>query len=315
MPRSANHSRLPDRTPGVPVVRGPSAAAWVLCLGVLFACSASQARYSGEARYFGERVLWASNGAKPARLPASSVPLSAQPIVATATGPGQAGYIHFFELTAADGEVETLVGIETVDQRIAWSFPDVGATVVPFIADGEIVTDRSRYRVRHLYAIRPFRDDGRMALLQEALPPRVSGLVDDATRYCNDPESRDRFCMSCLGFVLHVLFPGPHPAPPQLPREFMRSRGNLYYTTEDLLLWITGIDALPTRDARRRDIERMHIPPALREDLLELVAEIDPAERVASARSVGSETRRAVAATSPRPKAKGAAQRSGPRRL
>jgi hypothetical protein len=309
MSGNANRSRFLQRTPGVPIDRGASTAAWALCLCVLFISSASQARFAGE------RVLWASSGTKATRVPANSALPSAQPIVATATGPGQAGYIHFFELTADNGEVETQVGIETVDQRIAWSFPEVGAMVVAFIADGEIATDRSRYRVRHLYAIRPFRDDGRMAVLQDALPLRVSALVDDATRYCNDPESRDRFCMSCLAFVLHVVFPGPHPAPPQLPREFMRSSGNLYYTTEDLLLWLAGIDVLPTREARRRDVERMHIPPALREDLLELVAEIDPAERVANARAASSDTRRAVAAVTAQPKPRGAVRRAGPRRL
>jgi hypothetical protein len=307
---SAGPWELLDRRPCALFGRGRTAAlgglSWALCIGALLVSSA------GHARYPVERVLSANSGAKIVPVQANGVPVSPPPVVVTATGHGQAGYVHFFELTAGDGEVETQVGIETVDQRIAWSFPELGAMVSPFIAEGEIATGRGRYRIRHLYAIRPFRDDARMAVLQDALPLRVSALVDDATRYCNDPESRDRFCMSCLGFVLHVVFPGPHPAPPQLPREFMRSRGNLYYTTEDLLLWLTGIDVLPTREARRRDVERMHIPPALREDLLELVAEIDPAERVASTRS--GETPRAVA-TAPQPKARSAVRRAGPRRL
>ena len=313
MATGAGTRKLLDRRPCVLPRRGRGVAAWVLawvfCMGALWVTSASHARYPGE------RVLWANNSVKALRAP-NGVSASVPPVVVTSTGPGQAGYIHFFELTAADGEVETQVAIETVDQRIAWSFPEIGATVAPYMAEGEIETGRGRYRIRHLYAIRPFRDDARMAALQDALPLRVSALVDDATRYCNDPESRDRFCMSCLAFVLHVLFPGPHPAPPQLPRSLMRSRANLYYTTEDLLLWLTGIDALPTREARRRDVERMHIPQALREDLLDLVAAIDPAERVASTRSVAGETRKSVAAATPQPKGKSASvRRAGPRRL
>jgi hypothetical protein len=237
------------------------------------------------------------------------------PIVVTAPGPGQAGYVHFFELTGPDGEAETQVGIETLDQRIAWSFPGIGAVVAPFVAGGEIDAGGVRYRIQHLYAIRPFRDAARMAALQDALPLNVSLLVDDATRYCNDPESRDRFCMSCLGFVLQVLFPGPHPAPPALPRELMRSRGNAYYSTEDLLLYLSGIDQLPTRDARRRRIAQLQIPDTLREDLLELVAAIDPAERVAGTRPAANEGRRTVAASGVKPRVKGAPARTGPRRL
>jgi hypothetical protein len=236
-------------------------------------------------------------------------------VFVTTVAPGQAGYVHFFELTGPDGEPETQVGIETLDQQIAWSFPGVGASVVPFIAAGEIEAGGVRYRIQHLYAIKPFRDPVRMALLQESLALRVSLLVDDATRYCNDPESRDRFCMSCLGFVLEVLFPGPHPAPPQLPREFMRSRSHAYYSTEDLLLYLSGIDSLPTREARYRRIAQMQIPPALREDLRELVAAIDPAERVPSTRLAGNDARRTVAASGVRARIKPAQPKTAPRRL
>ena len=275
------------------------------CAALLLACPPSEARYPGE------RLLAGNAGPSPTQ---AARPADAQVFV-TAVGPGQAGYVHFFELTGPDGEPETQVGIETLDQRIAWSFPGVGAAVVPFIVAGEIEAGGVRYRIEHLYAIKPFRDPARMADLQQALPLRVSLLVDDATRYCNDPESRDRFCMSCLGFVLEVLFPGPHPAPPLLPREFMRSRSHAYYSTEDLLLYLSGIDALPTREARYRRIAQMQIPGSLREDLQELVATIDPAERVPSTRMAGNDARRTVAASGVRTRTKPAQARTGPRRL
>lgn len=279
------------------------------CVAALLVCPPAEARYPN--------AILAGSGARlllsvPRAPSLTPVP---EARVVTASGPGQAGYVHFFELTAPDGETETQVGIETYDQRIAWSFPGLGVHVSDFVRDGEIAAGGKRYRIRHLYGIRPFRDERRMTALQESLALRISALVDDATAYCNDPESRDRFCMSCLGFVLQVLFPGPHPAPAQLPRDFMRSADDLYYTTQDLLLWLTGIEALPTREARLQRVEQMHIPGALREDLLELIAGIDPADRVPATLGAPARASRTVAASSPQPKGKGFSRRFGPRRL
>ncbi len=58
------------------------------------------------------------------------------PAVVTSTGAGQAGYVHFWIITAPDGEREIQVGMELADRRIAWSFPGVGGPRTPGIARG-----------------------------------------------------------------------------------------------------------------------------------------------------------------------------------
>ena len=75
---------------------------------------------------------------------AEAAPLSRSdmPIVTVSTtGDGQAGYVHYFVITGPDGEHESQVGIELPDHRIAWSFPELGVLVSPFIASG---VDHSR---------------------------------------------------------------------------------------------------------------------------------------------------------------------------
>src|SRR5258708_3524619 len=57
------------------------------------------------------------------------------PVVAVnGPAPGQAGFVHFFIVRAAGtDEWETQVGIEMPDQRIAWSFFELGVVVSPFM--------------------------------------------------------------------------------------------------------------------------------------------------------------------------------------
>ena len=77
----------------------------------------------------------------------------------TAPGTDQAGYIHYWVITAPDGEQEIQVGVELADQRIAWSFPEIGVQVRSFIASGEVNARDKIFRVQHLYGLRPFNTD------------------------------------------------------------------------------------------------------------------------------------------------------------
>src|SRR5262249_52412239 len=90
------------------------------------------------------------------------------------------------------------------------------------------------------------------------------------TPYCNTTERPAELCTSCLGFVLRILFPGRSPAYPALPMDFRRAGSNPYYSTDDLLLYLTGLHAVPGADARAKRIEALGLPEALREDLLAL---------------------------------------------
>jgi hypothetical protein len=124
-----------------------------------------------------------------------------------------------------------------------------------------------------------------MAALQKALPGRVRSLTERNISYCeNDgPQSR---CMSCLGFVLRVLFPGRSNAYPDVPREFWRAGTASRYTTRDLLLYLSGMLDLPTREARLKRIGRLDVPDVLRDDLEALVYSMSPAEAAPVSKSV-----------------------------
>ncbi|MCI3953122.1 MAG: hypothetical protein K0R53_2620 [Burkholderiales bacterium] len=206
-------------------------------------------------------------------------------IAVTAPGAGQAGYVHYFLLRLPDETLEIQVGIELADQRIAWSFPDVGPVVSEFIDAGVVPAGGKEYEVWHLYGLRPCPDDGAMAALQKALPGRVRSLTERNISYCeNDgPQSR---CMSCLGFVLRVLFPGRSNAYPDVPREFWRAGTASRYTTRDLLLYLSGMLDLPTREARLKRIGRLDVPDVLRDDLEALVYSMSPAEAAPVSKSV-----------------------------
>jgi hypothetical protein len=191
-------------------------------------------------------------------------------LVASSTGEGQTGYVHFFQIRLPDGELEIQVGIELSDQRIAWSFPGTGVTVSPFIEDGVMAAGGKAYEVWHLYGIRPFPDDAAMTALRRELPARIEPWVKAATPYC-EIDGLGAKCMSCLGFVLRALYPGRGSDYPDLPRDFWRAGSLGRYSTNDLLLYFTGMLDLPSRDARLRRIAQLQLPDELREDLQELV--------------------------------------------
>jgi len=75
--------------------------------------------------------------------------------------------------------------VELPDGRIAWSFPDVGVSVAPFIQSGPLEMNGRLYTVQHLYGLRPFPDDETMLALQRSLWDRVIPWVEGATPYCN----------------------------------------------------------------------------------------------------------------------------------
>ena len=190
-------------------------------------------------------------------------------------GPGQTGYVHFFLLETPDGEGEIQVGVELADGRIAWSFPEVGVSVVPFVRAGAIEVGGRAYGVEHLYGLRPFADPESMTALRSTLGDRVSLLVDGRIPYCNPFLRSETLCLSCLGFVLETLFPGRTPGRPAMPVDFPRTKSRLYYTTDDLLLYLTGFHEIGTAEARARRIEALTLPPYLAEELWQLVEAFD----------------------------------------
>ena len=191
-----------------------------------------------------------------------------KPVVAvTAVGPGQAGFVHFFIIRHPDESLEIQVGIELADQRIAWSFPDLGVVVSPFIEAGPLRAGGKEYYVWHQYGIRPFPNEAGMAALRKDFASRVDSMVQAETPYCLDDGPRSH-CMSCLGFVLRVLFPGRQSDDyPRLPRDFWRTGYVSKYSTNDLLLYLTGMIELPTREARLRRLARLSLPLDMREDV------------------------------------------------
>ena len=190
--------------------------------------------------------------------------------VASATAEGQAGYVHFFQIRLPDGELEIQVGIELPDQRIAWSFPGTGVTISPFIEDGVMAAGGKTYEVWHLYGIRPFPDDAAMTALRRELPARIDLWVKAARPYCGT-DGLGGNCMSCLGFVLRALYPGRGRDYPDLPGDFWRAGSLGRYSTNDLLLYFTGMLDLPSREARLRRVTQLALPDELRTDLEELV--------------------------------------------
>jgi hypothetical protein len=250
--------------------------------------------------------------------PATSTRQAAKPAVARAsmpvviaatTGAGQAGYVHYFVIDMPDGSKETLVGMELPDGRIAWSFPEVGAAVSPFIESGEIEVNGRVYGLQHLYGIRPFPDEEAMRVLQKELVNRVIPWIEDGTPYCNPTVQPKYLCASCLGFVLRLLFPGRSPAYPALPADFRSAGVDPYYTTDDLLLYLTGLHALATPEARIKRIEGLALPQHLREELLQLAKSLESGDPTGSAAAVKSQN---VSAKG-RPRA-GAVSKSGQQR-
>lgn len=209
----------------------------------------------------------------------------AVPSVVTAPGADQAGYVHYWRITAPDGEQETQVGIELPDQRIAWSFPGLGVHITPFIAAGEVDANGRGFQVQHLYGLRPFASDTMMRSLRSSLMRRVTPLVKQQVPYCELNGVTPGLCMSCMGFVAQVLFPGRTPEYANFPRNFTRIDGEYYHTTEDLLLYLTGLNTRTTDAARKRRLDAIGGPPALQEELIRLTAKLaEPPVAVAVAK-------------------------------
>jgi hypothetical protein len=227
----------------------------------------------------GISAAWATVPTRPpqkqAAVPAKK-PQSPPVAVVTATGANQAGYVHFWLITAPDGEEEIQVGIELPDQRIAWSFPELGVHVTPFIAAGEVDANGRIFRVQHLYGLRPFSNDTTMRTLRGNLMHRVTPLVRNRVPYCELNGVTAGLCMSCMGFVSQVLFPGKTPEYANFPRNFPRVAGEEYHTTEDLLLYLTGLHALTTDAARKKRVAAIGGPLELQEELARLTAKLAP---------------------------------------
>ena len=205
------------------------------------------------------------------------------PAVVTATGDGQAGYVHYWLITAPNGDQEIQVGIELPDQRIAWSFPGLGVHTAAFLADGEVDVPGGAFKVQHLYGLRPYANEAAMRTLRSNLMRRVTPLVRQRVPYCELNGLTAELCMSCMGFVSQILFPGRTPEYANFPRNFPRIAGEEYHTTEDLLLYLTGLHALPGDAARKRRMAAIGGPPALQEELARLVQQLGPAPATATA--------------------------------
>jgi hypothetical protein len=215
------------------------------------------------------------------------------PLVTTAsTAPGNAGYIHFFIITGPDGEPETEVGVELPGDRIAWSFPGLGVVVSPFIAAGSIMARGKSYEVEHVYGIRPFPDDRSMRVLQQELAQRIAPWIERKTPFCGE-ERANELCVTCLGFVLRVLFPGgPGALAPALPADFRGARSDMY-TTEDLLMYLSGVPIDAASNARMKRIASLSAPEGLRDELERIAGDIDAsrAARQTAAAAAAAKTR------------------------
>ncbi len=199
---------------------------------------------------------------------------AAIPAVVTAAGAGQAGYVHYWLITAPDGAEEIQVGIELADQRIAWSFPGLGVHLSSFVAAGEVDAGGRMFRIRHLYGLRPFAQEAAMRRLRTNLTRRVMPLAQRRVPYCELNGMTPELCMSCMSFVSQVLFPGKTAVYPDFPRNFPRIDGEPYHTTEDLLLYLTGLHALRSESARRQRIAALGGPQELQEELGRLAARL-----------------------------------------
>lgn len=232
------------------------------------------------------------------------------PAVATGPGPGQAGYVHYWLITAPDGEEEIQVGIELPDQRIAWSFPGQGATMQSFIGDGEKESAGRLFRVRHLYGLRPFPSDAAMRTLRSNLMRRVNPLVRRQVPYCELNGVTAELCMSCMGFVSQILFPGKTPEYANFPVNFPRVAHEEYFSTEGLLLYLSGLHLARTDAVREQRISAIGGPPELTQELKRLASQMTSPVWLASAEEKTTQSKPSKPRTRAAPKA--APRRSAP---
>lgn len=208
----------------------------------------------------------------PQRAAGAAVARAPQAVVTVpGTAPGQAGYIHYFVITGPDGEPESQVGIELPGDRIAWSVPELGVNISPFIRSGRITANGKSFDVEHLYGIRPLRDEASLRALQRDLEARVAWWVNEKTPYCDEELAPNKLCVSCLGFVLRVLYPGASPSFPDMPADFRSVRKNTY-TTEDLLMYLAGVRVDAPREARLQRIATLGVPENMREELVRIAS-------------------------------------------
>ncbi len=251
--------------------RAPACAAsallslWLVHAGPAFARPAPLA----------EPLILASNVTpKRASTPVRQVARANPPLVTVqGSAPGQAGFVHYFVITDADGERESQVGIELPGNLVAWSFPGLGVVVSPFMTAGSISAHGKSYDVEYLYGFRPFRSAEAMRVLQRDLAERVRMWVEEKTPYCDEMTPSQAHCLSCLGFVLRVLWPSPTRTFPALPANFKSAKPDVY-TTEDLLLYLAGVPIDAPRAARLKRIEGLAVPEDMREELVR-VASVD----------------------------------------
>ncbi len=196
-------------------------------------------------------------------------PRATSPVVTVnGTAPGQAGYVHFFIVRAAGTpEWETQVGIEMPDQRIAWSFFELGVVVSPFMQSGLMPANRKQIEFQYLYGVRPFPDDAAMHALGSELEARVLPYAEAETPYCTVRGPSDAPCLSCLSFVMRMVFPGATP-------DHVRAQKTIY-DTDDLLLYLAGLHGLRDREARLKRIDELALSADVREDVVRLVNTLD----------------------------------------
>jgi hypothetical protein len=233
--------------------------------------------------------------AEPSRKPVTGPPpvtVSAAaklpPVTAvTSTGPGQAGYVHYFLLTHPDESLEYQVGVELPDQRIAWSVPNAGVIVSEFIKKGTLNANGMLFKIEHLHGVRPFTNNAQMQELQKELVQRVAQWVDNETPYCLMRKPGEDFCLSCGDFVVRILYPGFSPLAPALPQDFARGNGRAH-TTDDLLLYLVGIYNLPDKHAKLSRLAALNLPASMREDIAIMIEDGEPNTVAATAVAAAS---------------------------
>ena len=206
----------------------------------------------------------------------SAVDLKSPHVTAvTSSGRGQAGYVHYFLITHQDASLEYHVGIELEDQRVAWSFPNAGVMVSEFIKNGTVNANGKDFKIEHLHGVRPFADDAQMRALQKALPQRVAQWVDNETPYCFYRIRGEPFCLSCGDFAVRILYPGAHPLVPALPQDFLHASGAAP-TTNDLLLYLVGVNNLPGKPAQLARLAALDLPANMRDDIIAMIEDGEP---------------------------------------
>jgi len=213
-------------------------------------------------RFLVKRVLLASHHHKPNQ--------SCRSIQQAQPHPGKQVMFTTSSSPILTGLWKTMSALKWKTSVYAWSFPGSGVTVVDFIKNGTVESGGKIYKVEHLHAIRPLRSDREMQTLRNDLPQRVAIWIDNETPYCALRRPNERFCLSCGDFVVRILFPSTNPLSAGLPQDFIRTAGQTP-TTDDLLLYMLGMHALPDAKSRLGRLAKLDVPETLRRDLQDLL--------------------------------------------